>query len=121
MLRLVVTPAAAGSLVNPASGGGNICRVDPGTVVNESNESNNDCTNTVTVVAPPSIAKAFGAASIPLNGTTTLTFHADQSGSEHGCADGGGLHGHTAVWFVGSGFFDGAVRWDADDNKRHAE
>jgi hypothetical protein len=29
---------------------------------------------TLVVVAPPAIAKAFGAASIPLNGTTTLSF-----------------------------------------------
>jgi len=31
-------------------------------------------TATVTVVAPPTISKAFGAGSIPLNGTTTVTF-----------------------------------------------
>src|SRR5579864_5281818 len=36
--------------------------------------SSNTASATVTVVAPPTISKAFGAGSIPLNGTTTVTF-----------------------------------------------
>src|SRR5262249_11778301 len=34
----------------------------------------NTSSDTLTVVNPPSITKSFGAASIPLNGTTSLTF-----------------------------------------------
>src|SRR5262249_27679803 len=51
------------------------CAVDPGSGVAEASESNNACNpDSVTVVAPPSIAKAFGAASILVGNTTTLTF-----------------------------------------------
>ena len=45
-----VTPNAAGTLTNPRAGG--ICRADPDNHIAESNEGNNDCTHTVTVVAP---------------------------------------------------------------------
>jgi hypothetical protein len=44
-----VTPSAAGTLTNPATGGGNICQVDPDGLVAESDETNN-CSNSVIVV-----------------------------------------------------------------------
>ncbi len=42
-----VTPTTTGALTNPTSGG--VCRADPDNVIVESNESNNDCADTVTV------------------------------------------------------------------------
>lgn len=44
---VAVTTTAAGSLVNPKSGG--ICSVDPNNVIVETNEANNACADTVTV------------------------------------------------------------------------
>lgn len=47
-----VTPTAAGNLINPKSGAGNKCQVDPSGNVAESDETNNTCSNTVTVTQP---------------------------------------------------------------------
>jgi hypothetical protein len=68
-----VTSINAGAFTNPRAAG--ICRADPNNSVVESNESNNDCNpNSVTVIAPPSITKNFGDSSIPVTGSTTLSF-----------------------------------------------
>ena len=60
---VTVTGAASGQYTNTT---GNVTSTNGGT--------GNTATANLTVATPPSIAKAFGAASIPLNGTTSLTF-----------------------------------------------
>ena len=60
---VTVTGAASGQYTNTT---GNVTSTNGGT--------GNTATANLTVASPPSIAKAFGAASIPLNGTTSLTF-----------------------------------------------
>src|SRR5262249_10026066 len=48
--QFTATPSAVGTFTNPTGGS---CRVDPGNVVTESNEANNDCnSDSVTVTAP---------------------------------------------------------------------
>ncbi|MGB9120429.1 MAG: CSLREA domain-containing protein [Candidatus Angelobacter sp.] len=60
---VTVTGAASGSYTNTT---GNVTSTNGGT--------GNTASANLTVATPPSITKAFGAASIPLNGTTSLTF-----------------------------------------------
>ncbi|HXA86896.1 MAG TPA: hypothetical protein VNZ47_17555, partial [Candidatus Dormibacteraeota bacterium] len=60
---VTVTGAASGQYTNTT---GNVTSTNGGT--------GNTATANLTVATPPSITKAFGAATIPLNGSTSLTF-----------------------------------------------
>ncbi len=59
-----VTGTASGNYTNTT---GNVSSTNGGT--------GNTATANLSVASPPTITKAFGAASIPLNGTTSLTFN----------------------------------------------
>jgi uncharacterized repeat protein (TIGR01451 family) len=61
---VTVTGAASGSYTNTT---GNVTSTNGGT--------GNTASANLTVATPPTITKAFGAASIPLNGSTSLTFN----------------------------------------------
>ncbi|HEX4427580.1 MAG TPA: hypothetical protein VH079_19420, partial [Terriglobales bacterium] len=60
---ITVTGAAAGQYTNTT-----------GAVTSTNGGTGNTATANLSVAAPPSITKSFGALSIPLNGTTSLTF-----------------------------------------------
>jgi uncharacterized repeat protein (TIGR01451 family) len=62
-LTVSVTGTSAGTAVNTS-----------GTVTSTEGGAGNTASASLAVVAPPSMVKAFGAASISLNGTTSLTF-----------------------------------------------
>ena len=73
-----VTATTSGSFVNTT---GNVSSTNGGT--------GNTATATIGIVSPPTISKSFGAATIPLNGTTSLTFaiaNPNASGSLTGIA-----------------------------------
>ncbi|HEX5233969.1 MAG TPA: hypothetical protein VFW25_01425 [Silvibacterium sp.] len=61
---VTVTGAASGQFTNTT-----------GSVTSTNGGTGNTASANLTVASPPSITKAFGAASIPLNGTTSLTFN----------------------------------------------
>ena len=63
-LTVNVAAAAAPSVINSAT-------VAP--VAGEASTANNTATDLTTVIGKPTIAKAFSPASVPVNGTTTLT------------------------------------------------
>src|SRR5260370_32558490 len=65
------TATVAGTYANPTGG---TCSVDPNNNIAESNEANNSCSDSVTVVATPTISKAFSPTRIGVNGTSTVTF-----------------------------------------------
>ena len=69
-VSFTATASAAGTYANPSGGS---CAVDPNNNVPETNEANNSCSNSVTVVGPPTISKAFSPTSIAVGGTSTLT------------------------------------------------
>ncbi len=74
-----VTGITAGTQVNTTS-----------TVSSTEGGTGGTATSTITVVAPPTISKAFGAAAIAVNGTTTVTFTitnpASNTSAENGIA-----------------------------------
>jgi len=69
-VSFTATASAAGAYANPSGGS---CAVDPNNNVPETSEVNNSCSNTVTVVGPPTISKAFTPTSIAVGGISTLS------------------------------------------------
>lgn len=69
----VATNSSCTVAVNVTSSTGGSYTNTTGNVTSTNGGSGNTATSTLTVAAPPSIGKSFGAATIPLNGSTSLT------------------------------------------------
>ena len=78
-----VTPSAAGTLDNPRPGVGYVCQADPNNVVAESNQTNNDCSDSVVVVDPDLTATKTNNASgsVAINETFTWSIEVENEGS----------------------------------------
>ncbi|MEI6462338.1 MAG: hypothetical protein WCO33_01555 [bacterium] len=78
-ITIPVTPTAVGSLVNPRTAHG--CKVDPSFEdhpngnINETNENNNECSNTVTVSAKPTLT--INKSCLPSNDTGKFNIYVD--------------------------------------------
>ncbi len=63
-LNIYATPRSLGSFTNPRSGSGNRCQVDPDGLESESNESDNNCSDTVrisrNIVLNPELSQSCG-------------------------------------------------------------
>ena len=76
-VTFMASASSAGTYANPRSGGS--CMVDPGNIVMETNEGNNNCFDTVTVSSPaqtlaPILAKSFDSATVQPGNAVNLVF-----------------------------------------------
>ncbi|MBK9343221.1 MAG: hypothetical protein IPN07_09315 [Dehalococcoidia bacterium] len=100
-MTIDVTPTTPGTLLNPAAGAGNVCKVDPDSLLTEANEGNNDCSDTVTVTASGTIVvhkeEAGSLANQPGMELRLRAAPRSPNSPDHGCGPGflhGPRHGH---------------------------
>ncbi len=81
-IAVATTPTVVGTLLNPRGGiGVGVCQVDPGTLASETDESNNDCSDSVTVGLPSlTVTKMADQAKAPPGGLINYTVIIGNSG-----------------------------------------
>jgi hypothetical protein len=96
-----VLETSVGTLINPASGSGNICAADPDNRISEDDEANNSCADTVEVTAAPACGQnlvtwSFENVALGSNTSPTYSFIAsDVNAANTITATGAGLSGAT--------------------------